>query len=253
MYDFHLLDVAACVFLFTAWPLYTWFSDYSRWAVKSLPHTVNQLREQWMLRMLGRDARMMDLLIQGNLVRGIAFFASTSILLVGGILAALGASDQATTTLSHIPFAPQTGYAPVEYKLLVLLMVFIYAFVKFVWAFRLANYCSILIGAAPELTTESSERTEYAAYAGRISSITGRHFNQGLRANIFAIAVLGWFFHPVAFLLITIWALGLLYRREFRSGSLDALRKIRSIHGCEMGANRVASDAVDPPAVPGAH
>lgn len=231
MYDFHPLDIAACVFLFASWPLYTWFADHSRWSTKSLPYKVNQFRAQWMERMLERDARMMDLLIQGNLVRGIAFFASTAILLVGGLLAGLGASDQATTALSHFSFAVQDGYAPLEYKLLMLIFVFIYAFVKFIWAFRLANYCSILMGAAPEFTLGSAQCTEYAAYAGRLSSITGRHFNQGLRANIFAIAVLGWFVHPGVFGLMTIWALWLLYRREFRSESLYALSKLQNLGG----------------------
>ena len=97
------------------------------------------------------------------------------------------------------------------------------------WAFRLANYSSILIGAAPKPTDNSSQNVDYATYAGHISSITGRHFNQGLRANIIATAVLGWFFHPVVFLVMTLWVFRLIYRREFRSASLDSLRKIRTI------------------------
>ncbi|MFT5260892.1 MAG: putative membrane protein [Saprospiraceae bacterium] len=229
MYDFHVLDVAACMFLFTAWPLYTWYADYSRWSTKGLPYVVNQLREQWMLRMLKRDPRMTDILIQGNMDRGITFFASTSILILGGIVAALGATDRATASLSHFPFTPQSGYAAIDCKLLVLLVMFIYAFVKFVWAFRLANYSSVLIGAAPEITDNPSNNIEYATQAGRISSIAGRHFNQGLRSNIFATAVLGWFFHPAVFLLMTAWVLMLIYRREFHSASLDALKKIRTL------------------------
>ncbi|MCH9671188.1 MAG: DUF599 domain-containing protein [Gammaproteobacteria bacterium] len=222
------LDIAACSFLVVAWPAYTWFADYSRWSEKGLPNAVNQFRREWMVQMLGRELRMVDLLIQGNLVRGIAFFASTAILLVGGLLAVLGASEQAAVALVRLPFAVESSYAVVELKIVALVLIFVYAFVKFVWAFRLANYSSILYGAAPQLSVGSPLSEEYARHIGRISSITGRHFNQGLRANFFAIAVLGWFVHPALFMVATLWVVGLLYRREFRSNSLIALQSLQA-------------------------
>ena len=57
-----------------------------------------------------------------------------------------------------------------------------------------------------------------------ISSLAARHANDGLRAYYFALAVLSWFLHPVAFMLATAWVTAVLYRREFLSRALNILK-----------------------------
>ena len=223
---FTALDAAALALFFAGWLAYTWFADHSRFAARGLPARVEAFRERWMRQMVQREARMIDMLILGNLVRGIAFFASTAILLAGGLLAAMGASDRAVEAMAQLPFSTPTPVPLWELKVLVLLGIFVYAFVKFVWAFRLTNYASILVGAAPPPAPLTDSSRRYAIEAATLSSLAGRHFNRGLRANFMALALLGWFLQPVVFMVATLLILWTLFRREFRSNSLAALNSI---------------------------
>ncbi|MEE3119073.1 MAG: DUF599 family protein, partial [Pseudomonadota bacterium] len=49
-------------------------------------------------------------------------------------------------------------------------------------------------------------------------------FNLGLRSYYYALAVVGWFIHPVAFMAASTLVVVVLYRREFCSDALGALR-----------------------------
>ena len=82
------------------------------------------------------------------LVANIAFFASSSILLIGGLVAVLGARDQALAILAELPLAAPGGRALFDAKVVLMILLFVYAFFKFTWALRQFNYVAILIGAA---------------------------------------------------------------------------------------------------------
>jgi uncharacterized membrane protein len=49
------------------------------------------------------------------------------------------------------------------------------------------------------------------------------HFNLGLRACYFSLALVTWFVHPVVFIVCTAWVVAVLYRREFYSRTLKTL------------------------------
>jgi uncharacterized membrane protein len=59
---------------------------------------MNVYREVWIRRLLDREARMVDMQVMISLQNGTAFFASTSLLAIGGGLALL----RATTTRSLV-------------------------------------------------------------------------------------------------------------------------------------------------------
>ena len=225
MSDFTRLDFVAFGWFFFCWIGYTIMADHTRWHQKSLSGVMNVYRQRWMQTMLHRDdPRIVDTTIQASLLSGIAFFASTSIIVIGGLVAMLGATDQAIRVLGDIPFVTKPSRTVWELKLLMLITIFIYAFFKFAWSFRLLKYCSILLGAAP-LGKELDAQAE--AFAQRIAcliSIEGAHFNQGLRAYFFALAALGWFLHPYLFIIATAWVSMVLYRRDFHSRSLACLQ-----------------------------
>lgn len=181
-------------------------------------------RQRWMSAMIERDNRMLDVNILGNLLNGAAFFASTSILAVGGLFALLGATEEAIAILADLPIAVVTTGSAWQVKVLLLITVLIFAFFKFAWAFRLFNYCSVLIGATPTAGTEPREAEVMAERAARIGTLAARHSNGGLRAYYFAIAGLGWFVHPLVFMAAAVWVIYVIYRRDFRSRSLRALR-----------------------------
>lgn len=207
------------------WVGYTRIADYSRWHNRSIMAAMNRYRIRWMQVMLRRDdPRIVDTTIVASLLSGIAFFASTSIIVVGGLIAMLGATDQAMRVLESLPLVAKPSRTIWDLKVLLLITIFIYAFFKFAWSFRLLKYCSILIGAtAPREELDETDDT-LARSIGELISIEAVHFNQGLRAFFFALAALGWFLHPWVWMLASAWVTLVLYRREFRSRSLACLK-----------------------------
>ena len=175
--------------------------------------------------MVRRDPRMLDAITQGNLSHGVAFYASTSILLIGGLLAMLGATDQAIAVLRELPFARPSSRTLWEIKILLLVFIFIFAFFKFAWSYRLFNYCSVLIGAAPLDTQSNPSNDQFADQLAQLHDLAASHSNNGLRAYFFALAALSWFLHPILFLLASTWVIWILYRREFRSRSWRLLQR----------------------------
>ena len=166
---------------------------------------MNRYRTDWMRTMVQRELRMVDTTIMGNILTGVGFFASTTIFVIGGLIAALGASEAGAEVLARLPFVSSTSQDAWVFKLALMLVLFVFAFFKLAWAFRLYNNCSVLIGAAPPPPMEGAAAEAYAARAGRVLRFAAEHANRGLRAYFFSLAVLSWLVHPVAFILATSW------------------------------------------------
>ena len=67
-----------------------------------------RVRRQWMLQTTYRDPRVVDGMIIQNLSTSPSFFASTTILIIGGLLAVFGAADKAHDIARELPFAART-------------------------------------------------------------------------------------------------------------------------------------------------
>ncbi|NJO37774.1 MAG: DUF599 family protein [Rhizobiales bacterium] len=217
-------DLAAPVWFLAVWLAYTWFADRER-AVHNLTTAMRDYRLLWMRRMLDREVRMVDTQILGNLMRSMSFFASTTMFIIAGLVAVLGARDKAMAVLQELPFTVDASARLWDLKVLLLISIFVYAFFKFTWAFRHYNYCLILIGAVPAHDKVDDDARMIAERAARIATSTGRHFNRGIRAYYFGLAALSWFLHPLIFILLTAWVALVLYRREHRSNLLQTLGK----------------------------
>lgn len=223
-HDIPILDWAALLFFVTMWFAYTWVADFSPWSAKSLPRVMESHYRRWMSEMLNRELRMPDALVMSQFVHSAVFFASTAILVVGGLVATLGASDKALQAITALPFVSTPTGGLWALKVVSLIGVFIYAFVKFIWAVRLANYSSVLFNAAP---SDSGDKIQnYAVELGTMTGLCAKHFNQGLRANFFALAILSWWVNAAFFIFSTCLVVGVLYRREFHSKSLRAVSKL---------------------------
>lgn len=224
--DLSALDQLACVIFFSGWLCYSWLADHTRLQQRSISAVMTEYRRRWLLVTLQRELRMVDTSIQGNLLQGVVFFASTTIIVIGGLLALLGSGDKALQVLGSLPFITPTSRELWEFKLLLLLGIFVYAFFKFSWAFRLFNYCSILIGSLPmAIHAEQESAQQLAERAARLNCRAAYHFNNGVRAYFFALAALAWFLHPGWFILATLWIIGVMVRREFFSTPLRILRE----------------------------
>lgn len=217
-------DLSAVVGFFGFWIAYTYYAEYSTAARSNLIEGMAVQRVQWMRRMLGRDNRVVDIQIVNALLRSGRFFASTAILIIAGMLAVLGATDKAIALLKDLPFTMSVSRELWEAKVLLMILVFIYAFFKFVWSMRQYNYCSILIGAAPVSSELPDDWEEVADGIAALASLAAKHSNRGIRAYYFGLAALGWFLHPLLMLASAIWVVLVLYRREFRSNTMQLTR-----------------------------
>ena len=157
-----------------AWAGYALWADRRAAAEGSLMALIDQLRGCGCGRCWRATMRIMDIQVVQVLVQSIAFFASSAILIIGGCIAVLGAREQAVAVLSEIPFAVDDPAALWEAKVLLLLVVFVYAFFKFTWALRQFNYVAILIGAAPPLDRGHAARRALAWPSGTGDRRAGR-------------------------------------------------------------------------------
>ena len=224
-----LTDALALVWFVLGWWGYAAFARRRAVAGRgSLLATTNRFRRLWMLQTTARENRVIDGVVVQNLSTSPSFFASTTILIIGGLLALLGATEEAAKVVKEIPFAARTSPFVFDLKLFVLAAVFVYAFFRFTWSMRQYTFGALLIASAPDPKAfESGEasREEFADRAGRVVGLAAETFNDGLRAYYMAFAVILWFFTPLAFALGTAGIIYLLYQREFRSEVLDVLRQ----------------------------
>lgn len=221
------LDLIAPIWFFGLWFLYAVFADSS--SKKSLVNVMHRYRIRWMKLMIRRDDRLIDERILQNLVSSTTFLASTSILIIGGLVAVLGYGEKATHIINSLSVLPQTTIHMWAIKTMFLLMIFVYSFFKFTWVIRQFNYASILIIAAPlykdgeEGRAVIKKAAKYSYNSARLVSNAGRHFNLGVRSYYFGLVALSWYISPILLMVLSVLVILVLYRREFISQTLTML------------------------------
>jgi len=209
----------------TAWVFHAFAAEGRFFSRVTLTMAMNRQREAWMRTMARRDLRMIDTSIMLGLQQGTAFFASSTLIAIGGCFAMLGAGDRTLSVFAELPFAGPGTRAVFELKLLGLIAIFAYSFFKFGWSYRLFNYCSILIGSVPTVKDEAHSVAETEAAvrrAAQMNILGGQHFNGGLRGIFFSVGYLGWFVGSAAFAASTLLVLAVLVRRQFFSAARQA-------------------------------
>ena len=220
-------DWAALALFFFGWIAYALFASHRAKTERTLLASTNHWRRVWMSQVTYRDQRIVDAAVVQNLSTSPSFWASTTILVLGGLLAVLGTSEKAEGLVKDLPFAARTSMLVFDLKIMVLLAVFVYAFFRFTWSMRVYSFGAILVGAAPNVEVfdkGEADRIEFAERAGKLMGMAAESFADGLRAYYMAFAVIGWFISPLAFAIGTLAVLWVLYRREFRSDVLAILR-----------------------------
>ena len=221
-------DWAAVSWFFLGWVGYARFA-HRRGAVQpSLLAAGNRVRRLWMLQATKREVRVVDGVVVQQLSSSPSFFASTTILIIGGLLALIRAGDLAGTLAAEIPFAARTSAQVLDLKLILLLGIFVYAFFCFTWSLRQYSFGALLVASAPEhdeyRQLGEAARARFADRAGAVMGLAAESFNDGLRAYYLAFAAAAWLFSPWALALATAGVLWILYRREFRSEVLALMR-----------------------------
>ena len=224
MLGFSVLDLGALAFFVVAWLSYHIAVEVTPARHGGLNVRMNAHRRAWMEQMLARENRMVDANIMSSLQNGTAFFASTSLLAIGGVLTLLRSADDVVSAMAEMPFGLVTTRFVWEVKVIGLAVIFVYAFYKFAWSYRIFNYAAILVGAVPHVHGGNREQARAAAgRAAAMNIVAGRHFNRGQRAFFFALAYLGWFVSPYLFMAGTAACLFVMWRRQFASDAIAAL------------------------------
>ena len=218
--------IALAVFVLL-WTGYTFTVDGRIFGNRlSLSRLMMENRRRWIMNSLKRDLKMIDTQIIAGLQAGTAFFASTTIFALGGCFALLGATDQVQAIFQDLPYVFHGGRTAFELKVGGLTCLFGYSFFKFGWAYRLFNYCSIIIGGIPmmsDLNQDIEEAQRRAERAVRLNIDAAKHFNAGLRAIFLSIGYLGWFISPYVFIVLTVFVIFVLIRRQYFSEAREAL------------------------------
>jgi len=214
-----IADIVGLAGFLIAWVGYSAVVDYGPLAARTLTAAMHQQRRKWVETMQSHEVKIADVNIIGGLQSGTAFFASTSVLVIGASLAALSAGDSVSAVIEDIvPGSGGTGTALFDAKMIGLALIFVYAFFKFNWSYRLTNYASILVGALPPPAKAGTpEAVKAIDRATSFLRLSGSNFNRGQRAFNFGLAYLGWLASPWILLGASIFVLGVLVHRQFYS------------------------------------
>lgn len=201
-----------------------------RFSSRSLTGLIQVQRRRWMANMARRDQRQFDAILMANLTQSNAFFASTSVLGIGGLAAVLGYGPRAQALLEQLPIVARATPAVWEMKILLMIGILIYAFFKFAWAFRLSHYTVLAFGALPpvESDTDAAERERCSEHVAALLGLVGDHANAGLRSFYYAFAVIAWFFHPLLFMASATLVMVVLLRREYLSRAASILQQLKA-------------------------
>ncbi len=219
--SFGLSDLLAVIWLFVAWLWIGWRIEHPPQNKPSVSVLMKALRREWMGQFVERDPRIFDGNILANLRESTAFFASATMIAIGGGLALIGNADRITGLarqfdMAHIPTIQW------EVKIIVILLLVVDAFLKFVWSNRLFGYCAIIMGSVPN-DPRDPRAVPRAMQAAEINIRAARSFNAGLRGVYFALGGLAWLIGPLALTMAVSVVLFITWRREFASGSRRVL------------------------------
>lgn len=215
------LDATALAVWVAAWVGIGWLIEHPPAGRPSVSVLMTRFRREWMRQLVTRQPRIFDATILSTLRQGTTFFASASMIIIGGGLALIGNTERLLGLAEDLTLA--TAPAIVwEVKILAILLLVANAFLKFVWSHRLFGYCAVIMAAVPN-EPDDPQAFPRAAQAAEINMTAARSFNRGMRSLYFALGGLAWLLGAIPLILATAVTVFVLWRREFASNSRRAL------------------------------
>lgn len=196
------------------WIALGWWIEHPGAKRPSVTVLMSQRRRDWMKVFVTREPRIFDSQIIAQLRQGTSFFASTSILAIGGVLALIGNPTSIQGVAAQV--GDTTPMLIWQAKLAVVGLFLGNGFLKFVWANRVFGYCAVMMAAVPN---DPDDPTAYAtaAQAGELNIRAAMNFNRGLRSVYFALGALGWLLGWQGLLVATVIVGWTVWSREFAS------------------------------------
>ncbi|WP_163847646.1 DUF599 domain-containing protein [Pseudooceanicola aestuarii] len=218
---FHPADALAVVLILAAWLGIGWRIENPPAGRPSTVTLMAEYRREWMRQMVTREPRIFDSQILTSLRAATSFFASSTLIAIGGALALMGNAEHLTGVANQLVLEDDPAILW-EIKLLLVLLFLTNGFLKFVWSNRLFGYCAVLMGAVPNDPEDPGALT-LAAKAAEINITAARSFNRGLRSIYFSLASIAWALGPAGLICGTLVTCAMLWRREFVSRSRAVL------------------------------
>ncbi|WP_245945036.1 DUF599 domain-containing protein [Pelagibacterium lacus] len=179
----------------------------------SLSALMNEHRFAWVDQASRRDTPL-DAILAGNIMNAVSFFASTTALLILALFTVIGQLPQFLPALSAIAFGAAHSTLDMQIHNVMLLVLFVYAFLSFTLSLRQFNHFCILLGALDH--ADPTPREEIRTIA-RINAMAAQRFNAGIRSYYFAIPMVAWFVSGWAAIVVTLATIVLLLHREYFS------------------------------------
>ncbi len=211
---FSPLDALAVGFLFIGWFVLGWMIERPDSKYPSVALLMMQQRRDWMVQMVTRHPRIFDATILSLLRQGAAFFASTLVIGIGGVLALIGNAEQLSGVAGELGnAAPVAVY---EMKLVLVAILLTDSFLKFVWSNRLFGYCAVVMAAVPN-DPDAPDVLFRASQAADLNIRAAWNFNRGLRGTYVALAALAWLAGPIPLFAASVAVFWVMWSREYRS------------------------------------
>lgn len=222
-----LFDWIALVLFFIAWLGYGPILSVIARRSGSLNDDMLVVRDSWMTAMTHREIRLIDSQLMGHSINSASFFASTNLLLIAAVAGILFGGENALRGFAAVG-AEAVPVKILEAKLALVLVCLARGFLDFIWSLRQMNYALALIGAAPEIHSET-DKVAYGHAVARVLNPALGGFSQGVRGYYFALAAAAWLFGPLWLALGVISAFGLLVWRQAGSPAARAVRTARRL------------------------
>lgn len=219
-----VLDFIALAIFLVCWFGYTWFAKKRAKTTNCIAYSLHQHRILWMNELMTRDIKVADAALLANLERNIAFFASSTLLVIAGVLTLFARVEQLQEVITSFHLAQHTDHIAIQLKLSLLVVIFVMAFFLFTWSMRQYGFLNVMIGASPKAKAPlTPELQNFALQMAKVQDQAAHSYNYGLRSYYFSLAALSWFIHPLFFIASSLFVVYTLYRREFASKALMAI------------------------------
>lgn len=221
---FTLVDMLALSIFILAWYGYTVFARRKAKTTDCIARSLHQHRIHWMHEVISREIKVSDASLLANLERNIAFFASSTLLILAGIFTLFAKVETLEMVITSLPYAAQVTHLAIQLKLSLLAFIFVISFFQFTWSMRQYGFLNVMIGAAPtDLSGTNENLKAYAKQMAIVQDQAAHSYNYGLRTYYFALAAMCWFLHPFLLIIMSLWVVNTLYTREFNSKAVKAI------------------------------
>lgn len=230
--DFTVLDILSFCWFIVTWIGYSIFARQAAKTRNSLSSVLYRFRKEWVEKLSRAGMSEVDAELLGSLEKQVSFFASTSLLILASLVTVLSTSSEIFMNLTTLSFVKIVSVQVIQMKLMLLIIIFTYAFFTFTWSIRQYGFCFILFGSSFNNVKYFKEEVDVFRATNvernfdsvaKVLDRAAHSYNYGLRAYYFALAALGWFINSWFFMFACAMTLFVLYRREFKSSTLEAL------------------------------